>query len=173
MEGLAEETIRDFLEEVGKRYSQPADLLLLGGSALCLLGSPRPTVDIDYVGDDLVKNELQHIIDQVAKIMGIEVEAVPIAGFVPLPDDAHERNVSIGQFGVIQVFLLDPYTIALSKVDRGFDTDIEDVVFLIRRKFVRLEKLEKVVHDALQRATEFSLSRSELLDHLQAVKKQI
>lgn len=173
MAGLAEETILAFLAELGQRHAQPANLFLLGGSALCLLGSPRPTMDIDYVGDDLSKSELQHSIDQVAKLMGIEVEAVPIAGFIPLPEDAHLRNVSIGQFGVIKVFILDPYTIALSKIDRGFDTDIEDVVFLIHRKFIQSEKLETLVHDALQRATEFSLSRSELLDHLQAVKKQI
>jgi len=48
---------------LGKRYAREATLLLLGGSALCLLGSPRPTLDIDYVGDDLNKNELQQLID--------------------------------------------------------------------------------------------------------------
>jgi hypothetical protein len=42
--------IRTFLEEVGKRYPQAAQLILLGGSALCLLGSSRPTLDIDYYG---------------------------------------------------------------------------------------------------------------------------
>lgn len=123
MECLAEETVLAFLEEVGRRYSQPADLLLLGGSALCLLGSPRPTLDIDYVGDDLTRNELQQCIDQVAQNMGIVVEAVPISGFVPLPEDADQRKVSVGQFGAVQVYILDPYSMALSKVDRGFDSD--------------------------------------------------
>lgn len=80
MAGIAEETILAFLVELGRRYPRPTELLLLGGSALCLLGSPRPTLDIDYVGDDLSKTELQQSIDQVAKEMGIEVEAVPIAG---------------------------------------------------------------------------------------------
>jgi hypothetical protein len=108
MAGLVEAAILAFLEEVGKRYSQPADLLLLGGGALCLLGSPRPTLDIDYVGDDLTKNELQQYIDQVAQDMGIIVEAVPIAGFVPLPEDADQRKVSVGQFGAAQVHILDP-----------------------------------------------------------------
>lgn len=98
MEGLAEKTILAFLEEVGRRYLQPAELLLLGGSALCLLGSPRPSLDIDYIGDDLTKNELQQCIDQVAQDMEILVEAVPIASFVPLPEEAEQRNVSVGQF---------------------------------------------------------------------------
>lgn len=173
MAGLVEAAILAFLEEVGKRYSQPADLLLLGGGALCLLGSPRPTLDIDYVGDDLTKNELQQCIDQVAQDMGIVVEAVPIAGFVPLPEDADQRKVSVGQFGAVQVHILDPYSMALSKIDRGFDTDIEDVVFLIQQGFIRFDHLRTLVGKALERAGEFSLSKPEMQDHLRAVEQQL
>ncbi len=36
--------IQTFLTEIGRRYAQPGTLLLLGGSALCLLGSSRPTL---------------------------------------------------------------------------------------------------------------------------------
>jgi len=39
MAEIAVSQIRAFLTEVGQRYQQPAMLLLLGGSALCLLGS--------------------------------------------------------------------------------------------------------------------------------------
>ncbi len=79
------------LTEVGDRYPQPATLTLLGGSALCLLGSTRSTLDIDYVGHDLHKNELQRVIDLVAQEMQIEVEAVLIDGFIPLPEDSATR----------------------------------------------------------------------------------
>jgi hypothetical protein len=173
MEGLAEEAILKFLEEVGRRCPQPADLVLLDGSALCLLGSPRPTLDIDYVGDDLTKNELQQCIDQVALDMGIMVEAVPIAGFVPLPEDAEQRKLSVGQFGAVQVYIFDPYSMALSKIDRGFDTDIEDVVFLIQRGFIRFDHLRTLVGEALERAGEFSMSKPEMRDHLNAVEQQL
>lgn len=53
MAAVTIERVRTFLTEVGRRYQQPATLLLLGGSALCLLGSTRATLDIDYVGHDL------------------------------------------------------------------------------------------------------------------------
>jgi hypothetical protein len=39
---------------------------------------------------------------------------------------------------------MDPYTIALSKLDRGFDTDIEDVLFLLHQKLITFEQLELV-----------------------------
>jgi hypothetical protein len=58
MESVAKETIQIFLAEVGRRYDKPGVLYLLGGSALCLLGNSRPTLDIDYVGDDLRKDAL-------------------------------------------------------------------------------------------------------------------
>ena len=64
--------IHALLTEVGRRYPLPATLTLLGGCALCLLGSTRPTLDIDYVGHDLHKNELQQVIDLVAQEMQLE-----------------------------------------------------------------------------------------------------
>jgi hypothetical protein len=46
-----------FLERLGERLVEPGELVLLGGGALLLLGSRRTTVDIDYVGDDLVRSD--------------------------------------------------------------------------------------------------------------------
>lgn len=40
--------IQDFLQQLGARYPGTGTLYLLGGSALCLLGSTRRTLDIDY-----------------------------------------------------------------------------------------------------------------------------
>ncbi|MEZ4859722.1 MAG: DUF6036 family nucleotidyltransferase [Caldilineaceae bacterium] len=114
--------VRAFLTEVGRQYQQPATLLLLGGSALCLLGSTRATLDIDYVGHDLQKDALQRVIDLVAEEMQLDVEAVPIEEFVPLPEDAQARQLPFGEFGAIEVFILDPYTIALSKLDLALTT---------------------------------------------------
>lgn len=173
MEYVETARINAFLQELGKRYPRPATLFLLGGGALCLLGSPRPTLDIDYVGDDLKQDELQHTMAQVAHDMQIEVEAIPIAQFVPLPVGAQERSLPVGQFGKIEVYVFDPYTIALSKIDRGFDTDIEDVVFLIRRNLITFEQLEAIVLAALEHASKFDLDPTAARAHLQVVRDQL
>ena len=136
MENVELDKIHIFLEAVGKHYTEPATLFLLGGGALCLLGSPRSTLDIDYVGDDIDSDDLQRVVAQIADGMHIEVEPVPIAKFVPLPANAQDRCIFVGQFGMLAVYVFDPYTIALSKLDRGFDTDIEDIVFLVHQGFV-------------------------------------
>jgi Nucleotidyltransferase of unknown function (DUF6036) len=165
--------IRSFLEELGRRYSEPATLFLLGGSALCLLGSTRPTLDIDYVGDDLKQDNFQQVIEQVANDLQIEVEAVPIEHFVPIPDGSTERQIFFESFGSVDVFILDPYVIALSKIDRGFDTDIEDVVFLIQQDFVSIDRLEEVCKTALDKWQEYGLHPKSVHNHLYAVRQRL
>lgn len=144
--------IHAFLVSLGKRYPHSENLYLLGGSALCLLGSPRPTMDIDYLGDDLKKGALQKVMEEAGREMGLDVEAVPINRFIPIPDDGHERNLYIGKFGKIDVYIYDPYAIALSKIDRGFDTDLDDVAFLIKNGHIEINKLERVIDNALPHA---------------------
>ena len=48
MEPVTSLALEAFLHKLGERISQPTTLYLQGGSALCLLGSPRETLDVDY-----------------------------------------------------------------------------------------------------------------------------
>ena len=170
MASISATQIDHLLTEVGKRYPTPATLILLGGSALCVLGSERPTFDIDYVGHDLRKDQLQSTIEQVAQELRTPVEAVPIAEFVPIPHGADDRRIRIGQFGQIDVYVLDPYTIALSKLDRGFESDIEDILFLIRRQHITIDQLAQVAINALVYAGEFNLVAANVRAHLATVR---
>lgn len=167
------EQIRNFLIALGERYPQSAQLYLLGGSALCLLGSPRPTIDIDYVGDDIKKDALQKTMEVIARGMDLEVEAVPIEKFIPASVSRRKNNIRVGKFGKIEVFIFDPYSIALSKVDRGFDTDLDDVVFLVKRGIVNMDALEPLTHVILSQSHEYDLDPKEFLEHLQELKSRL
>lgn len=46
---MATAEILRFMQRPGGRYAGSAMFLLLGGSALCLLGNPRRTLDTDYL----------------------------------------------------------------------------------------------------------------------------
>jgi hypothetical protein len=127
-------------------------LILVGGSALALLGSPRLTLDIDFIGDDVHPIELHRTIMQVARDLKIHVEPVPIEQFVPLPKGSEQRAIHIGQFGNLEIHVADPYSIALSKLDRGFDTGLEDIVFLIHSDHVTLEELENITDSTAKRS---------------------
>lgn len=86
---------------------------------------------------------------QIANELKIVVEPVPLDRFIPLPMGSTERNIRIGQFGNLEIFVADPYGIALSKLDRSFDTDFEDIVFLIQQNLISLNELERITHNAL------------------------
>lgn len=170
---LSESLVQAFLARLGERYEKPATLYLLGGSALLLLGSPRPTIDIDYLGTDIPSQmeELQLTIRQVADEMHIDVEAIPFQDFIPLPQDAQQRHVSVGQFGKLTAYVFDPYSIALSKIARGFESDLEDVVFLIQRNLVTYERLEQMTRDMLARAADFGLDVQQIRAHLEVLRR--
>jgi hypothetical protein len=170
---IATAEILEFVQRLGGRYSGSATLLLLGGSALCLLGNPRRTLDIDYLAAGPLDHvaELQATVDTVAAEMKLEVEVVPLGELIPLPDGAESRHRHVGQFGGLTVCVFDPYSIALSKVDRGFEADLQDVVFLIRQGIINLEQLEVYVTAAMPHAAKFDMIPADLRQHLQVIRQ--
>jgi hypothetical protein len=164
--------IQSILQALGERVPRSSRLVLIGGSALALLGSPRLTIDIDFIGDDVHPNELHRSIMQIAKELKIHAEPVPLERFIPLPKDSDKRNIHIGRFGKLDVYVADPYSIALSKLDRGFDTDFDDIVFLIQQNLVTLDELERITKNALSQARKFDLD-PEILAHLQELKSRL
>ena len=161
--------IQSILKTIGERVPPASHLILVGGGALVLLGSPRLTIDIDFIGDDVHPIELHRTIMQIARELKIHVEPVPIECFVPLPEGSEQRSIRIGQFGNLEIYVADPYSIALTKLDRGFDTDLDDIVFLIQHNHVTLKELERITRNALSQAHKFDFN-PEIRDHLQELK---
>ena len=109
----------------------------------------------------------------IAAQMHLDVEAVPIDQFMPLPDGTQERNLPAGRFGKIEVIILDPYVIAMSKIERGFDTDMEDVIFLVRSGLVHIETLEPMIDTVLEQALKFDIDPIAVRNHWQDLRNQL
>lgn len=166
--------IKEFLSAVGDQTATPATLILIGGSGLCLLGHDRPTLDLDYAGEEQDAGELRALLERVAREMHVELEAVPLHQFIPIPSEAAGRHVPIGSFGNLQVFVFDPYSIALSKLDRGFDSDIEDIVFLLRRGLVELPQLDALLNGLTgDMARQYDLDLRQMDIHLALVRSAV
>jgi len=168
---LTAQQIRRFLAEVGNRLQSPAVLLVLGGSGLGLLGNTRPTLDLDFDGEEKAVDEFRGLLEQLAKETQIELEAVPLHRFIPLPHGAMQRHIPIGEFGLLRVMVFDPYSIALSKLDRGFDSDIEDITFLFRHGFVDPGVLDSMVDDAAASAVEYDLDPAQMRARLKLARE--
>lgn len=165
--------IQDFLQQLGARYPGTGSLYLLGGSALCLLGSARRTLDIDYTLEASAEEveQLQATIEALAMEMKLDLEAVPIEEFIPLPGEAVTRHRRVDQFGGITVYIYDPYSIALSKVARGFETDLEDVLFMLQQNLIELEPLADYIDAAIPQAWDFDIDPAELRQHLAELRR--
>jgi len=89
---------------MGQRSVKPAKLYLLGDGALCLLGSPRTTVDVDLDLELPVKDKAQFeaMINELAQDMRLDVEMVPLAEFAPLAPDADKRHRFLASYGPIR-----------------------------------------------------------------------
>jgi hypothetical protein len=168
-QSLATQEIRNFLDRLGRHYPQPVKLYLLGGSALCFLGNPRRTVDIDC-SVDRPTEEFQEMVEAVANGMQVEVEIIPIDAFIPLPPYAKERHQNIGRFGSIEAYIFDPYSIAISKIARGFETDIQDVLFLLNQGIIELEILSKFLDDSYPLAWDYDIDPNDLRTHFEVVE---
>lgn len=167
--------IERFLERLGKRVAQAGTLYLIGGGALLLLGNQRTTLDIDYVGSDEPPptGSLAATIQSVAIEMRIEVEPVPLHEFIPLPAGAESRHHFIGNFGNLAVYVFDPYSIAISKIDRGFKSDLQDVLFLIHKGLITVERLEHYAQVTLKQAPKYLIDSKEFRKHLQKVRQSL
>lgn len=164
--------IQSILQNIGERVPPHSQLILIGGGALTLLGSPRLTIDIDFIGDDVRPSELHGSIMQIARELEIHVEPVPLERFIPLPDGSTDRSIRIGQYGNLEIYVADPYSIALSKLDRGIETDFEDIIFLIQHNYITLNELDRIMQDALAHAHKYDF-HPDILDHLQELKDRV
>lgn len=164
--------VKSILQKIGDRVPPNSRLILIGGSALTLLGSPRLTIDIDFIGDDVKPNELHLLILQIARELKIHVEPVPLDRFIPLPKGSSERVIHIGTYGNLEIDVADPYSIALSKIDRGLDTDFDDIVFLIQNEYIDFRLLEQITKEAISQARQFDL-HPEILEHFEELRRRI
>jgi hypothetical protein len=174
MHSINKSIIHDFLERIGGEFPKGISLYLLGGSALYLIGNPRVTNDIDYTFDNSSVDEknLDEIIQHVAKQMGLDVESVPIREFIPLPAESSSRRKYIGQFGNLKVYIFDLYSIAISKIARGFDSDIEDVLFLLKMDLIDFDQLEKLIIEISPKMRRSDIDPKEFNMYFYELRKQ-
>ncbi len=97
---------------------------------------------------------------------------MPLDKFIPLPQGSEGRVIRVGQFGNLEIFIADPYSIALSKLDRGADTDYDDLVFLVQHNHVDMNEFERMVQEAPPHARQFDF-HPDILKHLQELKKRL
>ncbi len=174
MEPVTPESLQLLLVRLGESCTQHADLYLLGGAALRLLGSPRETLDVDYMADAPagIDQAFRHALMRLADELHLDLEEVPLGEFIPLPPGAPERRRLVGRFGLLEVYLFDPYSIALSKIARGFESDLEDVSFMLSSGVIEWPELVQHFRAILPRARSADIVPEEFLAYFAEIERR-
>jgi hypothetical protein len=131
--------IAAFLTALGRRYHGRGRILLVGGTSLVLEGFREQTLYIDLTFElpDGQHGAFIEAVQQLKHEMQINVEEASPAEFIPLPSGSDERARYIGRYGQLDVYHFDPYSGALSKIERGREGDIADVLALLRNDWLK------------------------------------
>lgn len=142
-----------FLQEIDEFLHEETHFHCLGGFVVTVVyGSERVTSDLDTL--TLVKRppelfDRAGIGSDLIKKHGLYLDPVGIA---TLPENYEDRLEEIfpGTFEHLRLFGLDPYDIALSKLERNGDIDRQDVLYLAGVIPFDLEILKQRYNDELR-----------------------
>lgn len=115
----------------------------------------RPTtldIDLTYEVAPEHEGELVAAIRALKEELAVNVEEVTPAAFIPLPPGHGARHELVGRYGEVEVFHFDLYTTAVSKVSRGTEEDLEDVLTLLGDGRIGMDLLEEVFAQVHARA---------------------
>ncbi len=128
---------KSFFAAIDETLDRETRLEILGGFVITILyNAPRTTADIDVVG--VIPNT------ETARLVEIAGLGSPLhkkhriyldrVGIATLSENYEDRLTEIfaGSFQNLRLLALDPYDIALAKIERNIDRDREDVKFLAR-----------------------------------------
>jgi len=172
LESITAQALEQFFKRLGEEISAPTKFFLVGGSALCLLGSPRETLDIDYFIDGETV-EIGQGLKELSTELKLDLESVPIKEFIPLPPGAEARRRFVGKFGQVEVYIFDLYSIALSKIARGFESDLEDVEFMLKENLIFWDQLETDYQIILPEAHTADINPKEFKIYFATLKQRI
>ncbi len=149
--------VEDFLKNLGRNFRKAGRLYLVGGAALVHSGvRPGSTVDIVIEISGENEGEMIDAIQRLIQQMNINIEFASPRDFMPLPKHWLTQSRYIGRYGTVDVFYFDFYSIALSKMQRGSDLDLNDVKLLLQQGMITLEGLDQAYKEVFAQLKETS-----------------
>jgi hypothetical protein len=160
-EHVDRERIKLFLKRLGDRFKRPGKIYLVGGTSLVFEKLRQQTIDVDVVIEvaPADHSELIQAVRELKDNLSINVEEASPADFIPLPSGYENRHVFIDRFGTLDVLHFDLYSTALSKIERGREQDLEDVLALLRSARIDWHKLVECFQEILPKMGEHSLKQ--------------
>lgn len=134
------ERIERLARELGRAVQPGTKMYLTGGATAVLEGWRPSTVDVD-VRFEPDSDAVLRAIAGLKERLQVNIELASPLDFLPPLRGWWERSRFRFRFGNLEVFDFDPYSQALSKLERGFELDLRDVAEMVRAGQVDPDRL--------------------------------
>jgi hypothetical protein len=135
-----EARLRELARDLGRVASGPTRIYLTGGATAVLEGWRSSTIDVDLRFEPDI-DEILRELPGLKERLGISIELASPPDFIPELPGWRERSPLVFREGNVRVHHFDFYSQALSKIERGFSQDIEDVEKMIESGLVEPARL--------------------------------
>jgi len=172
MADLRRADLKKFFLALARRLPSPAKLTLTGGGEAMVLGGRRPTGDLDFSfavpgGKLILPVEIEAAIAAASQETGVVVQySTDIDRWSQVTIPRAKRKVRFYQrVGPLTVQLLEPKCWAVYKLARYLDSDVEDLVSVLRRQKVSWPALARLCGESLRsspRSTQLYLFRRQV-----------
>jgi hypothetical protein len=129
------ERIERLARELGRAVPPGTKMHLTGGATAVLEGWRPSTVDVD-VRFEPDSDAVLRAIAGLKERLQVNIELASPLDFLPPLRGWRERSRFRFRAGNLEVFDFDPYSQALSKLERGFELDLRDVAEMVRAEQV-------------------------------------
>jgi hypothetical protein len=138
--------IRALARELARATRRETTLYLTGGATAVIEGWRASTVDVDLRLEP-ESDELLRRISTVKDELGVTIKLASPPDFIPELPGWRERSPFVFQEGSVVVRHFDPYSQALSKIERGFGQDLEDVASMARDGLIDPERAQELFEE--------------------------
>jgi hypothetical protein len=137
------ERVRGLMARLGAIDAGEIRIYFRGGVTAVLLGWRPSTVDVDLT---MVpeSDALLRAMPSLKEDLEMNIELAAPAHFIPELPGWTGRSLFIAREGSISFYHYDPYSQALSKIERGHDKDLSDVAAMFDRGIIEPAKLSEL-----------------------------
>ena len=135
-----EARLRELARRLGRVASVPTRVYLTGGATAVLEGWRGSTVDVDIRLEPDVDALLREL-PALKEDLGVNIELASPPDFIPELPGWRDRSPFVFREGNVDVHHFDFYSQALSKIERGFSQDLDDVQRMLESGLVERGRL--------------------------------
>ena len=132
--------IAEFVRRLGRQARAECRVFFTGGVTAVWEGWREATMDIDLCFEPEL-DEIFRALPEIKENLDLNVELAAPSNFIPELPGWRDRSRYVGREGKVSFYNYDPYSQALSKIERRHEKDLMDVDQMFKTNLIKRTKL--------------------------------